>query len=120
VDQEASKTLDQLKQAIPELQRNLPVAWEYKPNLTSTLTVIEIVQNVYRTGYPRAGSVPVACSLPNDPRVWEAKGAKKVLMRNSIEARRNVVLEPLGRAILDPQTAGYITPEGYFNWLLMH
>ncbi|MCK9442410.1 MAG: hypothetical protein M0Q13_13450 [Methanothrix sp.] len=120
VDQEASKTLDQFKQAIPDLQRNLPVAAKLKPNQTSTLTAMEIVQNVYRTGHPRAGSVPVAYSLPNDPKVWEDKGTKKVLMHNSIEARRNVVLEPLGRAILDNQTAGYITSEGYFNWLLMH
>ncbi len=120
VDQEASRTLGAFKQSIPELQRNLPVSSEYKPNQTGTLTTMEIVQNVYRTGHPRAGSIPVAYSLPNDPRVWAEKGTKKVLMRNSIEARRTAVLEPLGRVVLDNQTAGYITQEGYFNWLLMH
>ena len=120
VDQEASKTLGKFKQSIPDLQRNLPVASEYKPNQTGTMTAIEIVQSVYRAGLPRAGYITVAYSLPNDPKVWEAKGTKKVLMRNSIETRRNVVLEPLGMAILDNQTAGYIDRDGYFDWLLMH
>ncbi|MCB0136656.1 MAG: hypothetical protein KDD75_16240, partial [Caldilineaceae bacterium] len=63
---------------------------------------------------------PVAFSLPNDPRVWEAKGAKKVMMRNFADERRSVVLIPLLAAIMDDEVNAWATPDGYFNWVLGH
>ena len=120
VDRAASAALDRFKAAIPALQTNLPAPAEYKPDQAGALTPMEIIQNVYRTGFWRAGNQYVAVSLPNDPRVWEAKGVKKVIMRNFVEARLQTVLTPLVGAVLDEETAKLMSPDAFFNWLLMH
>ena len=52
----------------------------------------------------------VAFSLPNDPKVWEAKGAKKVMMGNYLDARRTEVLTPLASTILAEEAAQQVLP----------
>jgi hypothetical protein len=121
VDRVASAALVQFKDAIPALQANLPVPAEYKPDQTGTLTpIMEIAQNVYSTGFWRAGNQYAAVSLPNDPRVWEAKGVKKVMMQNLVEARQQTVLTPLAGAVLDEEAARLMNPDAFLDWLLMH
>ena len=120
VDRTASALLDGFKAAVPALQANLPVPAELKPDQAGTLTPMEIVREVYRTGHLRAGNMYVAYSLPNDPRVCAAKGVKKVIMRNFQEARLQTVLMPLAHAVLNEATAQQISADSYFTWLLMH
>ena len=120
VDRAASAQLDAFKAAVPFEQANLPVPAAYRPDQTGTMTPIELVDDILRTGQGRAVMEPVAFSLPNDPRVWEAKGAKKVMMRNFADERRAVVLIPLLAAIMDDEVNGWSTGDGYFNWVLGH
>ena len=120
VDRAASARLDAFKAAVPFEQANLPVPAAYRPDQTGTMTPIELVDDILRTGQGRAVMEPVAFSLPNDPRVWEAKGAKKVMMRNFADERRSVVLIPLLAAIMDDEVNAWATPDGYFNWVLGH
>jgi dipeptidase D len=120
VDRAATATLQKFTDAVPALQARLPVPAAFHPDQTGTLTPMEIVQEVYRAGQMRAGTMYAAYSLPNDPRVWKAKGVKKVIIRNFSEARRLTVLTPLVHVVLDEATAQKITADAYFNWLLMH
>jgi hypothetical protein len=120
VDQAAGAQLDAFKAAVPELQANLPVPAAYRPDQTGTMTPIEVADDILRSGQSRAVMEAVAFSLPNDPRVWAAKGAKKVMMRNFTDERRAVVLIPLLAAIMDDEVNGWATPDGYFNWVLGH
>jgi putative hemolysin len=120
VDRDASARLDAFKAAVPFEQANLPVPAAYRPDQTGTMTPIELADDILRTGQGRAVMEPVAFSLPNDPRVWAAKGAKKVMMRNFADERRAVVLIPLLVTIMDDEVNGWATPDGYFNWVLGH
>ena len=120
VDRPAAEQLSALMDAVPELQSRLPVPAEYRPDQTGTMTPLEIADDVYRTGQVRALMEAVAFSLPNDPAVWEAKGAKKVMMGNYLDARRTEVLTPLANAILAEQSAQQLAAEPYFNWVLLH
>ena len=120
VDREASARLDAFKAAVPFEQANLPVPAAYRPDQTGTMTPIELADDILRTGQGRAVMEPVAFSLPNDPRVWAAKGAKKVMMRNFANERRAVVLIPLLAAIMDDKVNAWATADGYFNWVLGH
>jgi putative hemolysin len=120
VDRRAAQQLSALMDAVPVLQANLPVPAEFRPDQTGTMTPLEIADDVYRAGQVRAIMEAVAFSLPNDPRVWEAKGAKKVMMRNYLDARRTTVLQPLSGLILAEQAARQLDAEYYFNWVLLH
>jgi putative hemolysin len=120
VDRPAAEKLSALMDAVPELQARLPVPAEYRPDQTGTMTPLEIADDVYRQGQVRAIMEGVAFSLPNDPKVWEAKGAKKVMMGNYLDARRTQVLTPLANAILAEKSAQQLDAQTYFNWVLLH
>jgi putative hemolysin len=120
VDRPAAEQLSALMDAVPELQARLPVPVEYRPDQTGTMTPLEIADDVYRQGQVRAIMEGVAFSLPNDPKVWEAKGAKKVMMGNYLDARRTEVLTPLANAILVEKAAQQLDAQTYFNWVLLH
>ncbi len=120
VDRQAAEKLSALMEAVPQLQAGLPVPAEYRPDQTGTMTPLEIADDVYRAGQVRAIMEAVAFSLPNDPRVWEAKGAKKVMMSNYLDARRTEVLTPLANAILAEKSAQQLDAQHYFNWVLLH
>ncbi|MFZ4791425.1 MAG: hypothetical protein ACOYMW_11130 [Candidatus Competibacteraceae bacterium] len=120
VDQSAAGQFAQYKAMIPQLQANLPVDPQYKPDQTGTLTPMILADDIRRAGQARSIMEGVAFSLPNDPRVLAAKGSKKVMMGNYLSARRTTVLEPLAQAILDPATAQQMEANAYFTWVLMH
>ncbi len=120
VDRPAGNQLARLMDTVPELQANLPVPEEFRPSQAGTMTPLELADDIYRSGQVRAVMEGVAFSLPNDPKVWEAKGAKKVMMRNYLEARRTLVLTPLLNEIADEELAQQLDPGTYFNWVLLH
>ncbi len=120
VDRPAGGRLAQFMSTVPTLQANLPVPAAFLPSQAGTMTPLELADDIYRSGQVRAIMEGVAFSLPNDPKVWEAKGAKKVMMRNYLEARRTLVLTPLLNAIADKQIAQQMDPDTYFNWVLLH
>jgi len=120
VDKSSAATLDKFKAAVPDLQKNLPVPAEYRPDQTGTMTPIELADDIRRSGQGRAVMEPVAFSLPNDPKVWAAKGAKKVMMGNYLKARRSTVLVPLCRVVMAPRAVKSMVYQTYFDWVLMH
>jgi hypothetical protein len=120
VDRAAGTRLATFEAAAPALQANLPVDPKYKPDQTGTMTPLVVADDIARTGQSRAIMEAVAFSLPNDPKVWEAKGAKNVMMGNYLAARRSTVLLPLAQAILDPAAFGAMDPDTYSTWVLMH
>ncbi len=120
VDKSAAAKLDTFKAAVPDLQKNLPVPAEYRPDQTGTMTPMELADDVRRSGQGRAVMEPVAFSLPNDPKVWAAKGSKKVMMGNYLQARRTTVLVPLSKVVMAPKAVKSMVYQTYFDWVLMH
>jgi hypothetical protein len=121
VDQAAASQLAKYKATGPALQKNLPVDPKYKPVYDSkTMMPLLLADDIRRSGQARAIMEGVAFSLPNDPKVWAAKGSKKVMMGNYLSTRRTVVLQPLAQVILDPSVTAMINHEAYFTWVLMH
>lgn len=119
-DAEASRKLEMYLRHLQELERNLPIpdAWkQLERTLTSPMSVVE---DIYRGGDIRAGYQAVAFVLPNDPKVREAKGTKKIFHKNFLEARLNKVIKPLAQELLAPEQAGLVTDEGFFNFVVMH
>ena len=51
----------------------------------------------------------VAFNLPNDERVREAKGAKKVILRNVLGAKYERILKPMASLVLVSDQAGDVT-----------
>ena len=117
---EESAKLDRFKNELPALERNLPEPDQYKNYSRGTDSPIRVVDMLYNAGDAKAGVQTIAFNLPNDERVREAKGSKKVLLRNLMRAKYEQILVPIGKAVLAPEDAARVSFDAYFEEILHH
>jgi len=115
-----SKKLAVFQKYVPELQRSLPLAAADLPSKQGHVTPMEVMDAPFRTGDLRHGYQAVADNLPNDARVHEAKGSKKIFFKNFMDARVNVVILPIAKRLLRPDQAPRATGDGYLAATLAH
>jgi hypothetical protein len=115
-----SAALTRYKERLPWLERNLPIPDEHKNFNRGTESPIRVVDTVYSSGDTRAGVQTVAFNLPNDERVREAKGSKKVLLRNVMRAKYDQILLPIAQRVLDPAQVKDVSFDAFFNEVLHH
>ena len=65
-----------------EMEANLPVEETFKNFKRGFESPISVVDQIQGGGDSMHGIPSIAFNLPNDERVREAKGAKKVILRN--------------------------------------
>lgn len=119
-DPTASAELAMLKDAMPGLERRLPLADRHKNLDRGFESPIRVVDVVYTAGDTRAGTQTIAFNLPNDERVREAKGSKKVMLRNVMHAKFDEVLAPIAAEVLAPGLQGQLAFQPWFIRVLMH
>jgi hypothetical protein len=119
-DPEESLKLDGLKRYLVKMEKNLPIEDRYKNLGRGTASPISVVDLVFSAGDTKAGVQTIAFNLPNDVRVHEAKGSKKVMLRNMCEAKFEKILRPIAEKVLDPELLPLVTFEAYFNHILLH
>ena len=115
-----SAALVRYKEQLPWLERNLPIPDEHKNLHRGTESPIRVVDTVYTSGETRAGVQTSAFNLPNDERVREAKGSKKVLLHNTMRAKYDRILVPIAGRVLDPAQVKDVSFDAYFNEVLHH
>ena len=120
VDKPESDKLSKYARALPDMERNLPMPDVHKNPNRGTDSPIRVVQEAFTAGDARHGVQTSAFNLPNDERVREAKGSKKVLLKNVMEAKYRQSGEPIARRVLDPSQVKDISFDAYFNHVLFH
>ena len=115
-----SAKLATYQQHVPEIQDALPLAAEDRPSKAGQPSPMEVMDTPFRGGDLRHGYQAVADNLPNDARIHEQKGTKKIFFKNYMDARVNYVILPLAKGIMDPQYAAQASAEGYMASTVMH
>ncbi len=119
-DPKMSKKLEKYGKYLVDMEKNLPIEDKYKNFNRGTSSPISVVDEVYVAGDARAGVQTSAFNLPNDERVREAKGSKKVLLRNVMRAKFEKSLIPIADRVLDKNIRKYLDFDSYFNEVLFH
>jgi hypothetical protein len=119
-NQEESAALDNFKKYVPEIQDALPLAPEDRPSMQGKSTPMEVMDAPFRAGDLRHGYQAVADNLPNDPRIHQEKGTKKIFFKNFMDARVNYVVLPIGKQLMREDQAPLASMEGYLALVLMH
>ncbi len=119
-NEEESEKLAVFKKYVADVQDALPLAPEDRPSKHGLETPMEVMDAPYRAGDLRHGYQAVADNLPNDPRVHEQKGSKKIFFKNFMDARVNYVVLPLAGYVMRPEQAAKATAEGYLLCTVMH
>jgi hypothetical protein len=103
-----------------DMEENLPIPQAHKNFSRKFESPIRVVQEVYTAGDARKGVQTSAFNLPNDERVREAKGSKKVLLKNVMEAKFRLSGQPIAERILDPDEKKSLSFDAYFDDTLFH
>jgi len=120
VDPVESQKLQIIGKYLNEMEKNLPYAEKYKNFERGSSSPIKVVQEIYTAGDTRAGVQTLAFNLPNDERVREAKGSKKVLLKNVQEAKFKKILMPIVEKVIAENQLPRVSFDAYFNHILLH
>jgi hypothetical protein len=119
-NQGESAALDNFKKYVPEIQDALPLEAEDRPSLQGKSTPMEVMDAPSRGGDLRHGYQAVADNLPNDPRIHQEKGTKKIFFKNFMDARVNFVVLPISKLLMKEDQAAMASMDGYLAVVLMH
>ncbi|EQB17965.1 dipeptidyl-peptidase 3 family protein [Novosphingobium lindaniclasticum] len=103
-----SAALAKYKNHLRDMEANLPIAEEYKNFQRGFESPIAVAEQIRGGGDNVPGPQTVAFNLPNDERVREAKGAKKVILSNVLGAKFERILKPMGALVLVPSQAAQV------------
>ena len=112
---EESAALAKYKDYLRDMEGNLPVDDSYKNFKRGFESPIAVTYQVKGGGDNVPGVQTIAFNLPNDERVREAKGAKKVILNNVLGAKYDRILDPIGERVLTPEQAK-LTVKKYMSY----
>jgi len=105
---------------VPEIQDALPLAPEDRPSKHGRVASMEVMDTPFRAGDLRHGYQAAADNLPNDPRVHEQKGSKRIFFKNYMDARVEHVILPVAKLLMRPADGAKASAEGYLAAVMMH
>ena len=119
-DPEESAALDKYKRYLRDMEANLPIEERYKNFQRGFESPIAVADQVQGGGDNVPGTQTIAFNLPNDERVREAKGAKKVILANVLGAKFDRILQPMGAILFAPDQARLVVKKYMENETLFH
>ena len=117
---EESRKLEMFQKYVGDIQDALPLAPDDRPSKHGLETPMEVMDTPFRAGDLNHGYQAVADNLPNDPRVHEKKGSKKLFFKNFMDARVNYVILPVAQHVMLPAQAAKASGEGYLLGTILH
>jgi hypothetical protein len=115
-----SRKLEVYERYIAQMQDALPLPAADRPSKQGQVTPMEVMDAPFRSGDLRYGYQAVADNLPNDPRIHEQKGTKKIFFKNFMDARVKEVIVPIAREMMVPEQAAAVSGEGYLTATILH
>jgi hypothetical protein len=119
-NEEESRKLAMFQKYIPDIQEALPLDKADLPSKRGQPTPMEVIDVPSHSGDLNHAYVAVADNLPNDARIKEQKGTKKLFFKNFMDARVNVVILPIARRLMRADQAAKASEEGYASDVMMH
>ena len=95
-DQETAK-LGAFTQHLQDIENNLPIDPQYRNPKLGAAAPIRVVDEIFAAGDGAHGVQTAAYNLPNDERVVQQKGSKRVMLKNVQEAKFRSTLLPIAR-----------------------
>ena len=119
-DETRSANLAKYVALLPTLQKMLPCAPEYKTFVPGTSSDLNVYDAIYYAGDCNAGSKTIAINLPNDERVHAAKGARRLQLYNSMMAKFDKIMAPIGEVLMVPEQLEYLSADAFFWNVTFH
>jgi hypothetical protein len=118
-DVETNK-LKLFNQHLQELENNLPIDPKLRNPKLGSLAPLRVVNVVFSSGEGNSGVQTAAFNLPNDERVVREKGTKRVMLKNTQEAKFSKVLVPIAKVALPASDQARVSFDAFFTHIVMH
>jgi len=119
-DDEETAKLKMFADHLQEIENNLPLDPKYRNPKIGALAPIRVVNQVLATGDGAHGVRTAAFNLPNDERIVQKMGSKRVMLKNVQEAKFSKTLEPIAARVLAPADRGDLSFNAFFTHILAH
>ena len=119
-DKEWSKRLEKYVSFLPMLQKELPVDPKYKKDSPGTESDLNAYDVVYYAGDCNSGSKTIAINLPNDEKVQEKYGSRRLQLKNAMRAKYDQILVPISEQLIVPEQRKNITFDAFFANTMFH
>ena len=119
-DAAETQKLARFSNYLQELENNLPIEPRYRNPKLGAASPIRVVNVVFSSGEGNSGVQTAAFNLPNDERVVNEKGSKRVMLKNIQEAKFDKILTPISRVVLRPAEQREVSFEAFFTHILAH
>ncbi|HEX8451223.1 MAG TPA: hypothetical protein VF647_03945 [Longimicrobium sp.] len=119
-DLEWSRRLARYAAFLPELQRGLPVAAEYKRETPGTDSDLNAYDAVFYAGQANSGAKTIAINLPNDEEVQLRKGTRRLQLKNAMRAKFDAIMDPIARLLIAPDQVANVTFDAFFENTMFH
>jgi len=103
-----------------EIENNLPLDARYRNPKIGAAAPIRVVNEIFSAGDGNHGVQTAAYNLPNDERVVEQKGSKRVMLKNVQEAKFKSVLVPISQRMLPLASQQDLSFDSFFTHILAH
>ena len=119
-DDEETAKLTKFSSKMQEVEDHLPFDAKYRNKKIGGAAPIRVVNEVYCSGDANRGVQTAAYNLPNDERVTNEKGSKRVMLKNVQEQKFAKVLMPINKVALTADEQKKVEFDPFFTWILMH
>ncbi|MHA7109619.1 dipeptidyl-peptidase 3 family protein [Sunxiuqinia elliptica] len=119
-DKAWSKKLEKYAALLPDLQKALPTADQYKSEMPGSDSDLNAYDVIYYAGDCNAGSKTIAINLPNDEQVRANKGSRKLQLKNSMQAKFDQILMPITDLLIVKEQRGHVKFDAFFENTMFH
>jgi Peptidase family M49 len=119
-DDKESAKLAFFGEHLQDIENNLPEDPQYRNAKLGALAPIRVVNEVFAAGDGAHGVQTAAYNLPNDDKVVQQKGAKRVMLKNVQEAKFQATLLPISKIVLSPEDQKYVSFDSFFTAIIAH
>ena len=119
-DDKESARLAFLGQHLQDIEDNLPEDPKYRVAKLGAASPIRVVNEVFAAGDGNHGIQTAAYNLPNDDKVVQLKGSKRVMLKNVQEAKFKSTLVPISKMVLQPAAQKDLSFDLFFTHIVAH
>ncbi|MGH8135712.1 MAG: dipeptidyl-peptidase 3 family protein [Steroidobacteraceae bacterium] len=119
-DDAETRKLERFGGELQWLEDRLPIDKQYRRARLGGLAPMRVVNVVFAAGDGNRGVQTAAYNLPNDERIVNEMGSKRMMLKNFQQAKFDQALLPISRVALAPADQPYVNFDAFFTHILMH
>lgn len=121
-DPQATAEIRPLLELLPKLSLELDTEIRYERGELPKVESVGVYQALHFAGLFNAGSKSMGLNAPNFnfPLEVEARGKRRLILKNIVEAKYNHIAVPIADALLAPAQKELLTQDAFFQYVLFH